>query len=160
MKLADSLHESKFKKIAVDSSKRYGITKKVRVLQNKWVAVPLSWGWFRPVIVMPKGSETWTDKRKEVVLLHELAHIKRSDFLSTIFAHTASTLYWLNPLIWLALRKFYVEREKACDDYVLSSGTKPTIYANNLLEIARSLTKAKWSSSFELSMARALTSQE
>jgi beta-lactamase regulating signal transducer with metallopeptidase domain len=60
----------------------------------------------------------------------------------------ACAFYWFNPLIWYAAGRLRVEREQACDDYVLRIGTKPSDYADHLLDIARSMQERsifKWS---------------
>ncbi|KPK96254.1 hypothetical protein AMJ80_00975 [bacterium SM23_31] len=154
VKKADPLQDTVFNKLIVDCRKRTGLKRNIRLLQSKWITVPVAWGLFRPAIVVPKGAELWSDKQKEIVLLHEAAHIKRADFLSTLIAHTTSVIYWCNPLIWSALRRFYIERENACDDYVLSLGTKPSVYASNLLEVAKEVKSLKWASHLELAFVR------
>lgn len=78
-----------------------------------------------------------------MVLLHELAHVKRWDCLSQTIAGIASALYWFNPLVWLAARRMCVERERACDDLALRGGWKPSEYATHLVDIAQSLRAAR-----------------
>jgi TonB family protein len=74
-----------------------------------------------------------------MVLRHELAHIKRRDNAWYLIATVAATIYWFNPLVWLARRKFMIEAEKACDDYVLCQGADACCYAEYLVETARRL---------------------
>ena len=154
VKKSAPLQDPVFNNLIVDCKKRTGLKRNIRLLKSKWVTVPVAWGLFRPVIVVPKGAELWPDKQKEIVLLHEFAHIKRADFLSTIIAHVASVVYWCNPLIWIALRRFHFERENACDDYVLSLGTKPSVYARNLFEVAQAVESMKWASHLGLAIVR------
>ena len=69
-----------------------------------------------------------------------MAHLKRKDSLLTSIALVSSVMYWFNPLVWLALRKLYLERERACDDCVVHAGNKASAYAGYLLEIAKGAT--------------------
>ncbi len=76
-------------------------------------------GAWHPVLLLPDAAENWPLERRRVVLLHELAHIKRLDWLTQTLAYIAGSLHWFNPLVWLAARRMRVEREQACDDLVL-----------------------------------------
>src|SRR5262249_30144951 len=90
-------------------------------------------------VVLPPESSAWSSEWRRVVLLHELAHIKRRDCLTQMLAHLACALYWFNPLVWFAARQLRIERELACDDCVLEVGTWASDYANYLVEIAKPL---------------------
>ena len=100
-------------------------------------SMPMAWGIFRPSVLMPADADAWPDDRLRIVLLHELAHVKRRDCLTHLFAQVACAAYWFNPLAWMAVRRLRAERERACDDLVLAAGTRGSDYANQLLEIAR-----------------------
>ena len=99
--------------------------------------MPLTWGWWRPVVLLPAEAAHWPAPRRRVVLLHELAHVKRWDCLTQTIARLVCALYWINPLVWLATRRMCVERERACDDLVLNGGCKASDYASQLIEIAQ-----------------------
>src|SRR5207253_7453555 len=88
-------------------------------------------------VIMPAEADTWPDDRLRIVLLHELAHVKRRDCLTHLLAQLACACYWFNPLVWIAVRRIRTERERACDDLVLACGTEGPDYADELLEIAR-----------------------
>ena len=60
--------------------------------------MPMTWGWLRPVVLLPADSATWSDDRRRSVLLHELAHVRRRDWLADSIARAACALYWFNPL--------------------------------------------------------------
>jgi len=100
---------------------------------------PLTVGIRRPTVVVPRSAESWSDDRRQAVLLHELAHIERHDCATQIVAAIACAVYWPHPLIWLAAARMRFERELACDDAVLNRGMSATDYAAHLLEIARGL---------------------
>jgi hypothetical protein len=115
------------------------------------------YGILRPAVLFPAGAEAWPEERQRMVLLHELTHVTRRDCLTQMLAQMACAFYWFNPFIWFAARRLRVEREQACDDYVLSIGTKPSDYANHLLDIARSMQERsifEWTQTTSVAMAR------
>jgi beta-lactamase regulating signal transducer with metallopeptidase domain len=107
----------------------------VRVLDSQ--QGPFTTGVRFPSIVLPTTAGSWDTDRLQSVLLHELAHVRRRDCAVQMLAQIACTAYWFNPLVWLAARRLRIERERACDDEVLARGAQPSVYANDLLEIAR-----------------------
>src|SRR5712671_1161782 len=131
-----------------------GLHRHVRVLQAKGPAMPMTWGIRRPAILLPAEADTWTTERRRDVLLHELAHVKRHDFLIQLVARVACAVYWFHPLVWLAATRLREERERACDDHVLRAGATPSAYAAHLLEIARGLRAARATSLATVAMAR------
>jgi beta-lactamase regulating signal transducer with metallopeptidase domain len=131
-----------------------GLTRHVRVLQAKGPAMPMTWGIRRPVILLPAEADDWTAERRRAVLLHELAHVKRHDFLIQLIARIACAVYWFHPLVWLAAMRLREERERACDDHVLRAGATPSSYATHLLDIARGLRAARATSLASVAMAR------
>jgi beta-lactamase regulating signal transducer with metallopeptidase domain len=102
-------------------------------------AIPLTYGWPRPVLVLPVDFMEWPEDRRGSVVRHELAHIMRRDWLAHFAAQVTCALYWFNPLVWMLARRAAAEAEHACDDWVLLSGVAPTDYAEHLLAVARTL---------------------
>jgi beta-lactamase regulating signal transducer with metallopeptidase domain len=109
----------------------------VTLLQSAQNVMPLTWGWRRPVLLLPAEAGQWPEGRRRVVLLHELAHVKRRDCLMQSVARIVCAVYWFNPLVWLAARRMCIERERACDDLVLTGGCRASDYASHLVEIAK-----------------------
>ena len=114
------------------------IGRPVILLQSADKIMPLTWGWWRPVVLLPAEAGEWTPARRRVVLLHELAHVKRWDYLTQLAARMVCAIFWCNPLVWLAARRLRVEQERACDDLVLNGGCPASDYAGHLVDIARS----------------------
>ncbi len=114
-----------------------GITPRILFLRSGRASMPMAWGVLLPSVLMPADADTWPVERLRIVLLHELAHVKRRDCLTHMLAQIACALYWFNPLAWIAARHVRTERERACDDLVLAAGTPGPDYADQLLEIAR-----------------------
>jgi hypothetical protein len=119
--------------------------KRITFRRSDQPAMPMAWGVFRPSVLMPADADFWPHDRLRIVLLHELAHVRRADCLTHILAQTACALYWMNPLAWIAARRLRTERERACDDLVLACGTPGPDYADQLLEIARAMGSGRFS---------------
>jgi len=137
IKNSSALHDAPLENFVLQHKRKMNIKRNIRLLQSKKVVVPLTWGWLRPAIVFPCNVSGWSEERVRIVLLHELAHIKRGDILSTVLTYISSIVYWYNPLVWITLRQLHYERERACDDFVLESGTKPSVYASHLLDMVK-----------------------
>ncbi len=114
-----------------------GISPRIVFLRSKGAAMPMAWGLLRPAVLMPADADDWPADRLRIVLLHELAHVKRHDCLTHMLAQMSCALHWFNPLAWIAARHVRTERERACDDLVLAAGTRGSDYADQLIEIAR-----------------------
>ncbi len=116
--------------------------------------MPMTWGTWHPVILLPAEADEWTPARRHDVLLHELAHVERRDCLTHLVAVVATAVYWFHPLVWLAARGLRIERERACDDRVLATGARPSQYAEHLLEIAHGFAARPATAFASLAMAR------
>jgi len=120
-------------------SRVLGIGRKVRILISDHMNLPKAGGMLYPVIILPARAEQWSRQRRSLVMMHELAHIRRWDILTLMVSRFACAINWFNPLIWLAHLRMRNEMERACDDMVINSGIVPSSYALHLAEIARSL---------------------
>ncbi len=120
------------------------LKRSIRLRRHDRVSVPFTWGLWKPAVLMPETAEGWSEDERSTVLFHELAHIKRVDYLITLLARLSLAVYWLNPLTWVVFRVLRREQEKACDELVLKAGIKPSTYAENLLSF-RSRMGSRWS---------------
>ena len=120
-------------------SDAYGLRQPVRLLQTSHPSLLVTWGLVHPKVILPLDADAWSDERARVVLLHELAHISRRDWLVQVFAQVVRACYWFNPLLWIACRQLRLESEHACDDEVIRRGLDGPDYAGHLIELARAL---------------------
>jgi beta-lactamase regulating signal transducer with metallopeptidase domain len=114
---------------------RLAITRAPTLLMASALPMPFACGVVRSSIVLPRRAAEWDERRRRAVLCHELAHVRRSDVLMNAVAQLAAAVYWFHPLAWMALRRLRIESERACDDLVLHTGTRPSEYADHLLQI-------------------------
>ncbi|HKY60487.1 MAG TPA: M56 family metallopeptidase [Gemmatimonadota bacterium] len=114
-----------------------GLSRRVRLLRGPEATMPMMWGIVRPTILLPRGADAWSPALQRDVMLHELAHVQRHDYLTQMVARLACALHWFDPLAWLAVRRMRLERERACDDRVVEGGSSPCDYAEHLLAVAR-----------------------
>jgi beta-lactamase regulating signal transducer with metallopeptidase domain len=118
---------------------RLGVTRPLILLRGERLAVPVTWGIVYPAVLLPQDADSWSEERRRFVLVHEMAHVKRFDALTQLLAQISLAVFWFDPLVWIAAHRMRVEREHACDDYVLRDGTAPSLYAGELLEMVRSI---------------------
>ena len=129
--------DTRWRLLLDDASETAGITRRVKLLVSRDIAVPMTWSGGRPTVLLPAEALEWADERARVVLLHELAHVRRADWLTHVLGRVLVAVHWFNPLAWIALSAMTRERERACDDFVLARGARPADYAQHLLDIAR-----------------------
>lgn len=114
---------------------RLGLDEAPRLVRSDDVKMPFAAGLRRSTIVLPSSSAEWNAERRSAVLIHELAHVKRRDLLGHTLGRIACALYWFHPMVWSAARHLRAESERACDDMALTFGTRPSEYAEHLLDI-------------------------
>ncbi|MCX5752721.1 MAG: hypothetical protein NTW97_03635 [Candidatus Krumholzibacteria bacterium] len=122
-----------------ESAARLGLDRHVRLFESCEIGAAVTVGAINPAIVVPAGSAEWPAAKRRYILSHELAHIKRRDGLVEVLAIVVKSIYWFNPLVWLAVKAARVERERDCDDAVLNAGARPSDYAMFLMDIAADL---------------------
>ena len=136
---SERIVHGKWADLAAEISRTLDLKRPVALLQSHHPTLLVTWGFRRPKVILPASAREWSDDRMRVVLLHELAHIRRGDWLTQMAAECLRAAYWFNPLIWLASKRLRQESEHACDDAVLNGGVEGADYATHLLALARSI---------------------
>ncbi|MEQ8690532.1 MAG: TonB family protein [Pseudomonadales bacterium] len=101
------------------------------------VRSPFTWGVFQPVIVVPQQWYSWDSTCRQMVYLHERAHIERRDLFWSFVVRIVCAMFWFHPLVWWLHYKLRHEAECACDDYVIRAGIPAAEYADQLIKITR-----------------------
>lgn len=126
-------------RVFVESTSRLmGIGRVVRAWLSDRVDVPMTLGFLKPVILLPAAMvSNLTTQQVEAILVHELAHIRRRDYLLNLGISTIGLLFFFNPFSRLLIRQLQKEREHCCDDEVLQFRYDPHAYVSALLSLAR-----------------------
>jgi uncharacterized protein (TIGR03435 family) len=96
-------------------------------------------GVVRPVLLLPEGiADCLTPRQLEAVLAHELCHVRRRDNLTSAIHMIVEAIFWFHPLVWWIGARLVEERERACDEAVLSLGGEPEVYAEAILNVCKS----------------------
>jgi uncharacterized protein (TIGR03435 family) len=115
---------------------RVGLSRPVRLLVSALVQVPTVVGWLRPIVLVPVGALSGLPREHlEALLLHELAHIRRHDYLVNILQSIAEALLFYHPAIWWVSAHLRAERELCCDDLAVSVSGDALTYARALAEL-------------------------
>jgi beta-lactamase regulating signal transducer with metallopeptidase domain len=115
---------------------RFGIDRPVRVFESTLVAVPTVVGHLRPVILLPASVITGlAPAYLDAVLAHELAHVRRQDYLVNALQSLVETLLFYHPAVWWCSRQIRIEREHCCDDMVVEAGGNRLAYVTALAQL-------------------------
>jgi TonB family protein len=115
-----------------------GHSRRPAVLLHEAVPGPITCGLLRPAIILSRDAQAWDDESLARAILHELEHVRRSDWFTQCLARTLCAVYWFHPLVWMAWRRLALEAERACDDEVLNR-FEATAYADQLVGLAKRL---------------------
>lgn len=112
-----------------------GVRKPIEIRLSRAPLEPGIVGIGRPVLVWPAGiSECLDDAQLEAVLAHEVCHVRRRDNLAAVVHMFVEAVFWFHPLVWWLGARLVDERERACDEAVLQSGSHPRVYAESILK--------------------------
>src|SRR5256885_2716669 len=117
---------------------RLRVTRPVQVLESAVVQVPAVIGWLRPVVLLPASALTGlTPLQLDALLAHELAHVRRYDYLVNLLQIAIETLLFYHPAVWWVSRRVRDEREHCCDDVAVAACGGAPLYPGALLRIER-----------------------
>ncbi|MFY7910397.1 MAG: M56 family metallopeptidase, partial [Emticicia sp.] len=109
----------------------------IKLLESARASVPMTIGWIKPVVLLPIGMASGlTIKQLEAILAHELAHIKRYDYLVNIFQNFIEILFFFHPATWFISGKVRDERENCCDDFAVEICGDSLVLAKALTQVA------------------------
>ncbi len=129
--------DERWKQFIQDAAAKLNIRNSIEIYVSELINSPLTIGFVKPVILVPIASINHLSvSQLEAVLLHELAHIKRYDYILNIFISVIETSLFFNPFTQLISKTIRTERENSCDDWVLQFQYNPAMYAEALLQIA------------------------
>jgi beta-lactamase regulating signal transducer with metallopeptidase domain len=117
-------------------ARRIGVRRMVTLLTSDRVGAPCTFGWLKPVVLVPGSALTGLSPRDlELVLAHELAHIARSDFMVNVVQRVCESLLFFHPAAHWVSAQLRAERENCCDDVAVRSAQSPVAYARALTEL-------------------------
>jgi TonB family protein len=134
---AEPLDDPSWAEVVAQGCAQVGLAHAPAINVSRMIAVPAVSGVLKPMLLLPPDATEWSESCRTVVVLHELAHLKRRDCLVQLISDVARAFYWFHPLMHAAAARLRDEREQACDDVVIASGTSPTLYADHLLDLVR-----------------------
>jgi beta-lactamase regulating signal transducer with metallopeptidase domain len=115
---------------------RMNLRRAITLIDSATVEVPTVIGWLRPVILLPLAALAGLSAQQvEMVLAHELAHIRRHDFLVNLLQAVVETLLFYHPAAWWISRQIRIERENCCDDLAVALCGEPLVYARALTQL-------------------------
>jgi beta-lactamase regulating signal transducer with metallopeptidase domain len=134
-------HRDDWTALLSDGRRRFGIQGDVTLRMLPGLTSPATYGWRRPLILLPEDAASWSSSEMRHVLWHELAHIRRRDAAANWGLAVVRVLHWWNPVFWWTQRSWLTERELACDAMVLRQleGREVQQYGQTLLRFIERL---------------------
>ena len=133
--------EGPWHRLCCDLARSCGVRRGVDLLFGPRPGLVATWGWRRPAVLLPASAAAWSAERMRVVLLHELAHARRGDWLLQMAAEALRCVWWFNPLAWMVRDRLRRESEHAADDLVLARGVAAITCATQLVELVKEVRK-------------------
>ncbi len=115
---------------------RMGLGRVVRVFENTHIDAPQVFGWLKPVLLLPAGALAGlAPEQLEAVIAHELAHVRRNDYLVNLLQVAVECLLYYHPAVWWVSRRLRVERELCCDEEAVELCGDRLLYSRALLRL-------------------------
>ena len=128
--------ETSWQQVMARLANRLGVARRIALCESTIAQVPTVIGWLRPVILLPVSALLGlTPQMMEAILAHELAHIRRHDYLLNMLQTAIETLLFYHPAVWWVGKKIRQERENCCDDLAVAACGDALIYARALTEL-------------------------
>lgn len=116
--------------------KKLNINRSVVLKRSKHIDQPVLIGWLKPVILLPAGILAGLPPLQvEAILAHELAHVRRHDYLFSVLQSVLETLFFFHPAIWWISHRIRIEREYCCDDLAVKTTGEKKTYLNTLAQL-------------------------
>lgn len=124
------------RQLLLETARRVGLSSRVDIIQSSLVTIPGVIGWLRPVILLPAGVVTGLSTQQlEAILAHELAHIRRHDYLINLLQTLLESVFFYHPAVWWVSHRIRLHREDCCDECAVSQVSDRVTYAGALLAV-------------------------
>ncbi|HEV2666046.1 MAG TPA: M56 family metallopeptidase, partial [Blastocatellia bacterium] len=121
----------------------FGIKRPVRAFTSGQVVMPMTIGSLKPLVILPADlADDLSQSEFESVVAHELAHVKRWDYLTNMLQRAVQTYLFFHPAVWFICKQLTIERELACDDWAVKT-CEPRRYASCLTKLVEALNESK-----------------
>jgi beta-lactamase regulating signal transducer with metallopeptidase domain len=131
-----SAASGEWQRMSTRLARRLHISRAITLLESTLVEVPTVIGWLKPVVLLPASAlGALSPQQLEAILAHELAHIRRHDYLVNLLQTLVETLLFYHPAVWWLSRRIRIERENCCDDLAVSLCGDPVAYATALADL-------------------------
>ena len=131
--------DANWRRAADEARSLLRIQRRIRVLISRDVAVPVTWGYWRPVVVLPAALPKWSADERRLVMLHEAEHARSGDWLFALAGRAACAVYWFHPAVWWTASQLRADCELACDERVVAAGARRSDYADLLVRAVDAL---------------------
>ncbi len=129
------------------------MSRRVELFVDPAAVMPMTWGFLRPVVVLPASANRWSESERRMVLMHELSHVRTADWVFNLAGRGVCALFCFHPGVWWIVRQLRADCEIACDDRVIGAGVRRSDYAELLVAAAASLRPAHRSREAALALA-------